>query len=69
MKAARIFTPKREQREEKYLPPSQWRNIPKCVSDCCGDLIERVSFLENKILDVKAENKKAFLMIHKIDST
>lgn len=29
-----------------------WRNIPKCVVDSCGDVIDRVTYLEQKLLDM-----------------
>ena len=39
--------------ERKIIPTDQWRNIPKCVGDAVGDLRDRVTFLENKVLEAK----------------
>lgn len=33
------------------LPPSQWRNIPKCVVTCCTYLLEKTKSYETKIRD------------------
>ena len=45
-----------------------WRNIPKCVSDYCGDLADRLTFVENKILDIKEENRKNELVLSGLKS-
>ena len=52
----------------KIIPTCEWRNIPRCVQDATGDLQDRVSFLENKILEIKQESMKTLQSIKEIEN-
>lgn len=52
----------------KIIPTEEWRNIPRCVTDATGDLRDRVSFLENKILEIKQESMKTLQTIKEIEN-
>ena len=32
----------------KVVPPSTWINVPKCVVDCCAELLDRMVYVETR---------------------
>jgi hypothetical protein len=37
------------------IPPAEWRNIPQCVINFCCDILDRTTYLEQRLTNFKHE--------------
>ena len=40
----------------KLQPPGMWRNIPKCVSECCQIMLDKLAVIDTKSIRVQHKN-------------